>query len=455
MIGTLLLVSLPAVVLTADDPPPRSHDPRIGLSLFAENPQIVTPTGIDVDAAGRVWAIESNTHFPPEGYTGHPTDRVLVMTDADGDGRCDKIVVFRDGLTFTMSVAVRPAWLAVSKDGIDPATVVYIATRMALFRCDDRDNDQVCDEQTRIVHLETKGDYPHNGLAGFAFDLLGRLFFGFGENLGADYKIIGSDGTTLSGGGEGGNIYRCRLDGSKLDAGRDRVLESARELLRRLRPALHRRQRRRQPSAVPAAAHHSRRRLRLPLPQRPQGTAPLHRLERRDSRHAADGRRHRRSPSGILCLRDRTAFPKSTSATSSSAVGATTASTSSRSNRKGRRSRRRPKPLITGGENFRPVGFAVAPDGSLYLHRLGAAGLQAAWPRPHLGGLPIRRPRGNTPPAGRLLPPAIENPRLDKRRGVLPSDGVRRRGAKADRRAPVESRIFGTRASGMPVVPGG
>jgi len=56
-----------------------------------------------------------------------------------------------------------------------------------------------------------------NGLAGLAFDALGWLYFGFGENLGADYKIIGSDGTTLAGGGEGGCVCRCRLDGSKLE----------------------------------------------------------------------------------------------------------------------------------------------------------------------------------------------------------------------------------------------
>ena len=43
------------------------------------------------------------------------------------------------------------------------------------------------------LRLETEGDYPHNGLAGFAFDALGWMFFGFGENMGVDYKIIGSD----------------------------------------------------------------------------------------------------------------------------------------------------------------------------------------------------------------------------------------------------------------------
>ena len=96
---------------SAADKPPRSLDKRLKIELFAEHPQIVTPTGIDVDHKGRVWAIESNTHFPPDGYQGHPSDRVLVMQDTDGDHKADKINVFTDGLTHTMSIAVKPVWL--------------------------------------------------------------------------------------------------------------------------------------------------------------------------------------------------------------------------------------------------------------------------------------------------------------------------------------------------------
>ena len=44
---------------------PKSLDPRLTIELFAEAPQIVTPTDLAVDHLGRVWAIESNTHFPP------------------------------------------------------------------------------------------------------------------------------------------------------------------------------------------------------------------------------------------------------------------------------------------------------------------------------------------------------------------------------------------------------
>ena len=32
--------------------------------------------------------------------------------------------------------------------------------------------------------LDTKGDYPHNGLSGLCFDSRGDLTFGMGENLG-------------------------------------------------------------------------------------------------------------------------------------------------------------------------------------------------------------------------------------------------------------------------------
>ncbi|TXT39453.1 MAG: membrane-bound dehydrogenase domain-containing protein [Planctomycetota bacterium] len=225
------LVGLSSQQARADDPP-KSLDSRLKIELFAEHPQIVTPTGLDVDHRGRVFAIESNTHFPPEGYKGHPTDRVLVMSDTDGDGKADKIVVFKDGLRHSMSVVVRPLWFPVrpmadgrepkadisnSKSQIsNPKQSIYVATRCEILQLHDDDGDDKADRQERIVHLDTKGDYPHNGLAGFAIDALGWMYFGFGENLGADYKIIGSDGTTLSGGGEGGNIYRCRLDGSKL-----------------------------------------------------------------------------------------------------------------------------------------------------------------------------------------------------------------------------------------------
>ncbi len=183
---------------------PKVPDGRLQIELVAADPDIVTPTGIAVDARGRVLCIESHTHFRPEGYQGPAADRIRMYEDTDGDYRADKITTFFEGTTHTMNVAV-------SHDGS-----VFVATRNEIFRLRDTDADGAADQRTPIIQLETEGNYPHNGLSGFAFDLLGHMYFGLGENLGADYKLVGTDGAELTGGGEGGNVYRCKLDGSQL-----------------------------------------------------------------------------------------------------------------------------------------------------------------------------------------------------------------------------------------------
>lgn len=194
---------------------PKVNDPRLKLEVFAEAPDIVTPAGIAVDAKGRVLVVESHTHFPPKDYAGPKADRIRMFVDTNGDGKSDKVTNFFEGTRHTMNLAVYPERHGGrSLQEFDGS--VFVATRAEIFRLRDKDGDGVAEERTPIAHLETAGDYPHNGLSGFAFDKAGNVYFGFGENLGADYKLIGSDGTSLSGGGEGGNIYCCGPNGEKL-----------------------------------------------------------------------------------------------------------------------------------------------------------------------------------------------------------------------------------------------
>ena len=184
---------------------PRVLDPRLRLSLFAEQPSIVTPVGLSFDNRGRLLVIESHTHFPPEDYRGPAFDRIRVFEDTDGDGKGDVIGTFLDDTMKTMSVRA-------SGDGW-----VYVATRMQVFRARDSDGDGRADERQIIATLHTPGDYPHNGLGGLCFGPDGLLYFGFGENLGEPYTLEGSDGTSLKGGGEGGNVYRCSMEGTGLE----------------------------------------------------------------------------------------------------------------------------------------------------------------------------------------------------------------------------------------------
>ena len=100
----LMLLAVMSQTASGDEdaaPEPEPVDPRLKITLFAEQPTIVTPTGIDVDITGRVWALESNTHFPPDGYRRHPTDRLYVMRDTTGDGSANE---FRDLLAYLESL---------------------------------------------------------------------------------------------------------------------------------------------------------------------------------------------------------------------------------------------------------------------------------------------------------------------------------------------------------------
>lgn len=187
---------------------PEIHHPNIaGVTLFAQNPQIVTPVGIAVAPDGRVFVQENHTHKRNPSYSGPETDRILVFEDIDGDGVADKRSVFYEGHTFSTDLLFGP-------DGH-----LYVSTRWFIGRFRDAANKaRASGEPEKIVICETDGDYPHNGVGGLAIDPAHPewLAFGFGENLGADYTFVGTDGTKLSGGAEGGSTYRCRTDGSKL-----------------------------------------------------------------------------------------------------------------------------------------------------------------------------------------------------------------------------------------------
>ena len=191
-----------SATLAADAP--QSRDERLIVELFAEHPQVVTPTGLAIADDGRVFVAESHTHFRPDDYDGPAADRILIFEDTDNDGRADKRTIFHEGFTHVMDIEFH-------HDGS-----LYVATRRDIHRMRDTNNDGQADEVTRIVWLDTEGDYPHNGLSGLAFDFDGGLNFGLGENLGVAYSLHGTDGISFSGGGEGGSTYHLQSDGTRL-----------------------------------------------------------------------------------------------------------------------------------------------------------------------------------------------------------------------------------------------
>jgi putative membrane-bound dehydrogenase-like protein len=194
----------------AEKPRVLIDQPGFGLELVASEPDIVTPIGMAFDPQGRLLVIESHTHQRPEDYDGPAGDRIRMFADGDGDGRLDAWSTFAEGFQQAMKLCVRP-------DG-----GVYLVTRGDVRLLEDTDSDGVSDRETMVLHLETEGDYPHNGMSGITFspsrngESVGTLRIGVGENFGIPYALVGSDGSRFEMRDGAGNVFACMADGSNV-----------------------------------------------------------------------------------------------------------------------------------------------------------------------------------------------------------------------------------------------
>lgn len=203
-----LMLSLTAIAQKSVNPTPvvpvelapqiETLQTGVKLTLLAEHPDLVTPTGIDVDEQGRVWLVACHTHFRPDEYAGPEHDEILVF-DKDGKNRR----VFYNKTDATMQIKL-------GKNGW-----VYLAERDRIMRVKDTDGDGVGETEENIATLDTIADYPHNGLSGLAWHSDGGLVFSLGENFGKDWTLTARDGSQVSGRGEGG-IFRCTSDGAEM-----------------------------------------------------------------------------------------------------------------------------------------------------------------------------------------------------------------------------------------------
>ncbi|QDT92175.1 PVC-type heme-binding CxxCH protein [Gimesia algae] len=202
-----LMISLIFAIgsLSADEREPqvKTLQPGVKLTLVAEHPELATPTGIDVDAQGRIWVVATHTHFRPDDYVGPEHDEILIFSDLNKEGRAQKRQVFYNATDATMDLELGP-------DGW-----VYLAERDRILRIKDTNGDGKADIEENIAVLKSEADYPHNGLEGLAWDPNGDLVFALGENYAKPWSLTGTDGVTVKGAGEGG-VFRCTADGKKL-----------------------------------------------------------------------------------------------------------------------------------------------------------------------------------------------------------------------------------------------
>jgi glucose/arabinose dehydrogenase/HEAT repeat protein len=118
------------------------------ITLWAENPLLHKPTQMNFDPSGKLWVASSETY--PQVEVGQtPDDKIIVLSDSDGDGKADKSEVFATGML--MPTAVLPG------DG-----GVYVGQSTDLLHFKDTDGDGKADVKTRVLSGFGTEDTHHN-----------------------------------------------------------------------------------------------------------------------------------------------------------------------------------------------------------------------------------------------------------------------------------------------------
>ena len=119
------------------------------VSLWAENPQLHKPIGMNWDPQGRLWVASSEVY--PQIKPGQPaTDSVVVLEDTDGKGRADKATVFAEGLLIPTGVL---------PDGTGGC---YVAASSELLHLSDTNHDGRADVREVVLTSFGTEDTHHN-----------------------------------------------------------------------------------------------------------------------------------------------------------------------------------------------------------------------------------------------------------------------------------------------------
>jgi putative membrane-bound dehydrogenase-like protein len=186
------------------------------IQLFAAEPQLLSPTSIDVDHLGRVWVCEAVNyrHFRnPDNAQRSEGDRILVLEDTNGDGQADKQTVFYQGTDIDSAHGVTV---------LGKQVIVSAGSQVLIFTDEDGD---LKPESKRPLFTGIAGVQHDHGIHAFNIGPDGKLYFNFG-NEGKQLKTAAGETIVDKAGNrvedsrqpyQQGMVFRCNLDGSELE----------------------------------------------------------------------------------------------------------------------------------------------------------------------------------------------------------------------------------------------
>ncbi|MGL4553185.1 MAG: PVC-type heme-binding CxxCH protein, partial [Gemmataceae bacterium] len=219
-----VLLALLAAPLSAQLPPEKaagSFAVSDGLEFkpWASEPLFTNPTCMDVDHKGRVWVVESVNYRNKlrnfKKLTRAEGDRIVILEDDKGEGRATKATTF-----YQSPEIMAPLGLAVAKDPAGPGYKVFVCQSPDLLVFTDKDGDGKADGPPTKLLTGFRGIDHDHGLHSVLIGPDLKLYFTVGDAGVAGLK--GADGkgrawTSNATDCRAGTVWRCELDGSKLE----------------------------------------------------------------------------------------------------------------------------------------------------------------------------------------------------------------------------------------------
>jgi len=110
---------------------------RFSVDLIAAEPDLVQPIATCFDDRGRIWVVEGMS-YPRKAPDGEGKDRILILSDNDGDGTFESRKVFADGLNLVSGIEV----------GFGG---VWVGAAPELLFFPDADRDDVPDSEPQVL----------------------------------------------------------------------------------------------------------------------------------------------------------------------------------------------------------------------------------------------------------------------------------------------------------------
>ena len=144
--------------------------PGLEAKLFAAEPQMFSPTNIDVDHRGRIWVCEVVNYAAHGAANLRPKgDRILIFEDTDGDGRADTRKIYYQGHDVDSAMGICT---------LGNKVIVTRAPNIIVFTDEDGDDRP---DRKEMLFTRSGGEQNDHSLHSFAFGPDGRLYWNFGN----------------------------------------------------------------------------------------------------------------------------------------------------------------------------------------------------------------------------------------------------------------------------------